>query len=239
MNADHGPGPVPAEGGLRPFLKPLIVLTVLTLGLIVVYLSPLRDALQHVRDLKAQLKQLGPVGPIVYMLAVFVLISLGTPRLLLCPIGGMAFGFVRGLLWTQIPTLLGYYVIFSFVRWGGRDFVMHHWPRLKDIPAFNRRGISTVILMRQMPLSGLIVNFILGLSPVKPLDFLLGSVIGILPQAIPFTLVGSSVGKVSPADMAMQITWATVFLVLLWVGFSLFGRYSKSFAEMRGEIERR
>ena len=99
-----------------------------------------REYLGNIQNIKFWLLSLGWVGPAVWIGIVFLLVAAGTPRLLFCPIGGLAFGFWRGLLWTQVATLAGYYVLFLFVRWGGQDFILRHWPRVGRL-----RGIFTVI----------------------------------------------------------------------------------------------
>ena len=106
------------------------------------YLTPARNYLGNVQTVKGWLLSLGWVGPAVWMGIVFLMVAPGTPRLLFCPIGGLAFGFWYGLLWTQAATLAGYYVLFLFVRWGGRDFVLRHWPRVGRLSTF------TAILQR-------------------------------------------------------------------------------------------
>ena len=235
---------VPGQGGAAPdrkqfkhLIKPLIVFTVIALGLVVVYCSPLKDYLQQVREIKVRLNELGFIGPLIYMFGVFVLISLGFPRLLFCPIGGLTFGFVHGLIYTQIPTLLGYYILFLFVRWGGRDFVLRHWPKLGRFHnVFDRGAVVTVIMMRQVPISGLVINLLLGLSPIRHRHYLLGTAIGLFPEAIPFTLVASGAVKLRGGESLAYIIGAAALLLVLWGGSLLLMRRSKALANIRGEL---
>jgi hypothetical protein len=110
--------------------KPLIMLAVVAAAFALVYFTPARNYLGNIQSVKSWLLSLGWVGPAAWMGIVFVPVAAGMPRLLFCPIGGLAFGFWYGLLWTQVATLAGYYALFLFVRWGGRDFVLRHWPRV-------------------------------------------------------------------------------------------------------------
>jgi uncharacterized membrane protein YdjX (TVP38/TMEM64 family) len=170
---------------------------------------------------------------------VFMLVAAGTPRLLFCPISGLAFGFWHGLLWTQVPTLAGCYAQFLFVRWGGRDFVVRRWPsvgRLKG--AFQGRSTSLLVFaVRQVPLSGLIIDFLLGLSPVRHRHFLLGTAFGILPEAIPFTLVASGTFKLASQNTPFYVAAAVVLLLLVCSGLWFFSRYSKPLAQLRVETQ--
>jgi len=155
--------------------KPLIMLAVVAAAFALVYFTPARRYFGNIQSVKGWLLSLGWVGPVAWMGIVFVLVAAGIPRLLFCPIGGLAFGFWHGLLWTQVATLAGYYTLFLFVRWGGQDFVLRHWPRVGRLKK-HFHGHSAALLVfavRQLPISGLIINFLLGLSPIRHGHFLL------------------------------------------------------------------
>ncbi len=201
------------------------------------YLTPARKVLANIESVKYWLLSLGWVGPAVWMGIVFVLVASGIPRLLFCPVAGLAFGFWRGLLWTQAATLAGYYVLFLFVRWGGRDFVLRHWPKVGRLKA-HFHGHSAALLVfaiRQLPISGLVINFILGLSPIRHRHFLLGTAFGILPEAIPFTLVASGVFKLTGGNTPLYLAAAVGILLLVCGSLWYFSRHSRLLAELRNE----
>ena len=155
-------------------------------------LPAVRQQFGRIHEISGYLQAMGWAAPVVYVAAMAVLVSIGVPRLLLCPIGGMAFGFWKGLLWAQLGTIAGYYATFLFVRWSGRDFVLRTWPRLSRYTRFSKKnGMISVLLIRQLPVTGFYLNLLLGLIPLSHADFLVGSAIGLLPAAIPATLVGS------------------------------------------------
>jgi len=237
METQAAPSPEQCRKPVR-FGKPLILITAITLGLLVIYATPLRGYLRHITELRAMIREAGALGVAGYMLTVFALVAMGAPRLLFCPIGGLAFGFFWGLVWTQIPTLLGYYVLFLFVRWGGRDFVVAHWPRLARLGGmFHRRGYLGVFLARQLPISGMVINLLLGLSPATHFDFLLGSAVGILPAAIPCTLIGSSAAQLQEPSSHLHIVIAVASMVAMWLIAVVFSRSSGGVAKLRGEME--
>jgi uncharacterized membrane protein YdjX (TVP38/TMEM64 family) len=161
---------------------------------------------------------------------VAVLVAVGVPRLLLCPIGGMAFGFWQGLLWAQLGTMLGYYATFLFVRWSGRDFILRKWPRLNRYTRFSRKnGMISVLLIRQLPITGFYINLLLGLIPLSHADFLLGTVIGILPAAVPATLVGSGASAFSSGESKLYTLLAIAAGIALWfLAGRLLGSYLKN-----------
>jgi uncharacterized membrane protein YdjX (TVP38/TMEM64 family) len=217
----------------------LITLAVVAAAFALVYFTPARKYLGNIQSIKYWLLSLGWVGPTVWMGIVCVLVAAGMPRLLFCPIGGMAFGFWHGLLWTQVATLAGYYVLFLFVRWGGQNFVLRHWPRVGRLKE-HFHGHSAALLVfavRQLPISGLIINFLLGLSPIRHRHFLLGTAFGILPEAIPLTLVASGMFKLNGRNTPLYIAGAVGFLLVVCVALWYFSRHSKLLAELRGETE--
>ena len=219
--------------------KPLIMLVLVAAAFAFVYFTPTRKYFGNVEGIKSWLLSLGWVGPAAWMGIVFALVAAGMPRLLFCPIGGLAFGFWHGLLWTQLATLAGYYTLFLFVRWGGRDFVLRHWPRVKRLKE-HFHGHSAALLVfavRQLPISGLIINFLLGLSPIRHRHFLLGTAFGILPEAIPFTLVASGVFKLTGRNTPLYIAAALGFLLLVCAALWFFSRHSKLLAELRDETK--
>ena len=210
----------------RELLRPALAFAFLVAALAVVYFSPLQGYLHEVRHIRTDLQQTGHWEPIIYMLAVFLLTSIGVPRLLFCVLGGILFGFKMGLLWTQLPTLAGYYATFCFLRWGGRNFVSRRWPRLTNTPfVFGKHAAFKLILLRQVPITGIIINSFLAVSPMRHRDFLLGTALGLLPQAIPVTLIGSSAVKTERSDQMLFL--GVAFLVFLgYLAFRQFARRS-------------
>lgn len=219
--------------------KPLIVLLGLTIGLGVVYLTPIRETLRNIETLRNQLLSLGWMGPVVWMGSVFALVAMGMPRLLFCPIGGLAFGFWYGLLWTQLATLAGYYALFLFVRWGGQGFVLRHWPRiarLKDRLTGHSASLM-VFAVRQLPISGLLINFLLGLSPIRHRHFILGTALGILPEAVPFTLVASGLLESTHRSTPFYTLAAVGLFFLISGSVWYFSRQSNLMAELRKKTD--
>ncbi len=219
--------------------KLLIILAVVAAALALAHSTSARNYLGNIQNLKFWLLSLGWVGPAAGMGIVFVLVATGTPRLLFCPIGGLAFGFWQGLLWTQVATLAGSYALFLFVRWGGRDFVLRHWPRVGRLKE-HFHGHSEAILVfavRQLPITGLIIDFLLGLSPIQHRHFLLGTAFGILPEAIPLTLAASGFSNLTGGNIPLYTVAATGVLLLVFATLWYFSHHSSLLAELRNKTE--
>jgi uncharacterized membrane protein YdjX (TVP38/TMEM64 family) len=214
---------------LRPAFKALVLLLVLLACVVGVYLTPLRDDLGRIRELSAGIQRLGFWSPLAFVLVVAALVAAGCPRLLLCPIGGLAFGFVQGLLWSQIGSLIGSYGTFLFVRWGGQEWVQERYPQLARLSrALESTGFSTVLFLRLTPIAGFVVNLFLGLLRVKHKDFLLGTLVGTIPQAVPATLMGSSALGVSLLETSGSLSMGILGLIVAWVLCGTYARYSKT-----------
>jgi len=201
----------------KPLIKAVIVLVVLVTALVAVYSSPLVSYLKQMTAIQGQLAELGWAAPLIFMLATAVLVAVGVPRLPLCTIGGVVFGFWTGLFLSQAGNLIGAYGTFIFVRWGGRDFVIRKWPKVDRLShIFRRMGIPAVIAARQLPVGGVLINAVLGVTPVKHRDFVIGTILGNLPEAIPFTLFGSGAIYASRVKGIACIVFAVAMLAIIW-----------------------
>jgi uncharacterized membrane protein YdjX (TVP38/TMEM64 family) len=200
-------------------LKGGLLLALLGLG-VLVYFSPIRDWLAQGALIKAQLAQFGMAAPAVFTVCTSLLVAIGVPRLLLCSLAGVIFGFVWAITLTQIGTVLGAYCTFLFVRWHGRDYAFKHFPRLRQ---FSRKleghGLMSVLIARQLPVNGFYNDVILALSPVTHRSFLAGTFIGFLPQGLTACLIGAGLIQ---ADMTQSIQYMALALLLsLLLGLGL------------------
>jgi uncharacterized membrane protein YdjX (TVP38/TMEM64 family) len=216
--ASQQPGTHP-ERDIPPPWRGIVLLALVVAALLaIVYLSPLREYLGKARELSENIRSLGLFGPAALVVGVAVLVALGFPRLAFCVIAGMAFGFWKGLLWTQLGTLAGNYVLFLVARRGGgawvRAFVAKR-RKLSDL--IHREGLTGVILARQLPLPGLLVNLAFGLVAIRHRDFLIGTLIGQLPEAIPCTLIGAGALKASFGKSAAFLGLAVALALAVWI----------------------
>jgi uncharacterized membrane protein YdjX (TVP38/TMEM64 family) len=211
--------PDPATRNRAGAVVRLVLIVAFFVGsLLIVHFTPIRARLGDANRLRATLAALGFWVWPASILAVAVLVSCGVPRLLLCAIGGMVFGFWIGLLITQTGSVLGHYGIFLFIRWTGRDWALHRWPKLhKWAELIHDHGIVGVFLVRQLPGHAMLANLCLGLSHVKHRDFLIGTVLGLAPEAIPATLVGAGLVKASLLDSSGYLALAAALVAMVWI----------------------
>jgi uncharacterized membrane protein YdjX (TVP38/TMEM64 family) len=208
------------EAEIRPSWTRILLLAVgVGILLIVVYLSPLRQYLSHLRDVSEQVRSFGSFAPLVLMFGVAVLVAIGFPRLVFCVIAGMALGFWSGLLWAQLGTLIGNYALFVVAGAGGRTWARRVLSKRGTLQSIiQRQGASGVILARQLPLPGLVINLACALLPIRHRDFIIGTIVGQLPQAIPCTLIGAGVLQTSFAKSISVVGLAVAVSILAWLG---------------------
>lgn len=212
----------PGSTSLRSMRKEIIFIIILVIVILALHLSPLGQYREYILAFCERIKSYGALAPLLFTVSVAVLVTIGIPRLLLCTIGGMLFGFYQGLLYSVAGTIIGCYTIFSVVRGFGRAYIVTRYPKLdRFTKLIERGGIPAVILARQIPIHGMVVNLMLGLSPVKRRDFLIGTTIGLLPQAIPFTLIGKGVKQESIETSIAYIVAAVIILAFLWLVFKI------------------
>lgn len=151
--------------------------------------------------------------------------AVGLPRQVLSFLAGYAFDVWRGSLLALLATLAGCLVIFYYARWWRYRQVKERFPdKIQRIDNFiSRNPFMMTLLVRLFPVgSNLITNLAGGVSRVKVLPFLLGSVVGYLPQTVIFALIGSGIS----IDPYLRITTGVIaFIISTVLGIYLYMRY--------------
>jgi uncharacterized membrane protein YdjX (TVP38/TMEM64 family) len=196
-----------------------------------IYSMPLKDVLNQSQQIKSWLAETGYAAPAVFTLAAALLTAIGMPRLLLCTLAGVIFGFTWGFVWSHFGTLLGAYGTFIFARWSGREYVQQKFPKIIALSqATQARGWRSVLFMRQLPISGLYNDILLGMSTVSHCDFWIGSALGFLPLGVTATLVGAGAIQADISHLAqyLGIAAGAFFLLTLSLKWILAQRQRKS-----------
>ena len=183
---------------------------------LLIYSMPLKEVLYQSHQIKSWLAVTGYAAPAVFTLAAALLTAIGMPRLLLCSLAGVIFGFTWGFVWSHFGTLLGAYGTFIFARWSGRDYVQQKFPKIIALSqATQARGWRSVLFMRFVPISGLYNDILLGMSSVSHCDFWIGSALGFLPLGVTATLVGAGAIQADMSHLAQYLGIAACAFFLL------------------------
>ncbi|MEF9990738.1 MAG: TVP38/TMEM64 family protein [Romboutsia sp.] len=147
-----------------------------------------------IEDIKVYVDSFGKMGTIVYII-MFALVPLTLfPDSVLAIAGGLAFGFVKGYIYTTIGALIGATLSFYISRKLGRNIVKKLTnEKLDNIEnMINERGFFIVFLLRLIPLFPFdIISYGAGFTSIKYKDFLLATLFGTVPGIMVFTNIGA------------------------------------------------
>ncbi|GGB74885.1 VTT domain-containing protein [Shewanella inventionis] len=164
----------------------------------------------------AHIRNNGFTGMLLFLGLGAIATALGSPRQLLAFFGGYAFGFVNGALLSTLSAGLGCILSMYFARFAVRKQIKQRYPqKISAIDRFLAKSPFTkTIVIRLLPIgNNLVTNLVAGVSHVSGLSFVLGSLIGYLPQMAIFALMGKGVIVLS--------IWKVVLSIALFVISSL------------------
>jgi len=154
-----------------------------------------REWLADPRMIKQEVLGCGAWGPIAYILLYAVGPSFLVPGAVMTIAGGLAFGAVRGALWSVVGANLGALVAFGAGRFLGRSFVEHtigsRFHRL--FGRLERNGFYITLYLRIVPVIPYnAFNLLAGASPITFRDYFWASVIGMIPGTVLFAVLGDA-----------------------------------------------
>lgn len=209
---------------LWPLLKGLALIATLALVGYALEMAGLDDAIG--RDwVDNDVRGRGLYGELVFVGVGALAMAVGLPRQLFAFLGGYAFGLAEGLAFSLLAAGLGCVLAFAYARVLGRGVVMRHFgPRIRRLDSFlYDNPFSFALLLRLLPVgSNLLISLAAGVTRVRAVPFVAGSVVGYVPQTLVFVLLGTGM-KIQPA---WRITGSVaLFLVSGLLGLYLFRRF--------------
>lgn len=205
-----------APGFNKELRRLLILLAAAAAAFVLLYFTPVGAIVRDIHQLRAFLAGDDLWAETVYVLLVVGLVAIGAPRLIFYVLGGMAFGFWQGLVLAQVGAVIGSWLTFWAVRHGGRAWAERHLGdhRLLGRAFRVRSSVKAVVLIRQLPLTSVMINSGLALSQVSARAFLLGTFIGYLPQGVIAALIGSGVVDEKAMEGLGKLAAAGIVLLL-------------------------
>ena len=172
----------------------------------IAHYTPLQAWVLNVQVWKAYVRELGGIAHFGFVLACAIAVMVGVPRLPLCGMAGLVFGFAEGLVLSLCGTTFGAYSAFLITRLGLKNTNLSG---LNKLTWLKEQLVSPTLVrvfwVRQLMVPGFALNILLGISGVTHRVFLLGTLIGYLPLNLTVTLVGSGMGKSSLTESMTQI----------------------------------
>lgn len=196
-------------------LSSLILLVVLVGGTLALIFAGSVNWLALGAEIKTQLADAGWAAPVLFVVITAVLTGLGAPRLVFCSLAGWSFGFGWGFALSQFATLLGAYAMFLLARHSQPERLLRKYPKLRTIAVPAGTGWWSVLLVRQLPVSGLYNDILLGWSPVSHRDFWIGSALGFLPLGVTATLMGAGAIHADLGQLGLYCALAAAAFFLL------------------------
>ena len=200
--------------------KLLILLAIGAVILLLIHATPFGEQFRNWDALTHTFEGGGIKAELYFVLISSILMMFGAPRLLFCGLAGFAFGFWEGLFWSLGSSLIGSFMAFRAARWGGKDWLTERFGHRRFFGRIvhSKPTVASVFAMRMLPVSNAIINVGLALSHVGDRAFLLGSLLGFLPQGIVAVIIGSGMATDVPWMGAAQIglAGAVLLVTFLW-----------------------
>jgi uncharacterized membrane protein YdjX (TVP38/TMEM64 family) len=218
---------MPPKRELRKNLFKAIMLAALLITVLaIVRFSPLAEHLKvsNMGALQQKLSEFGALAPLIFLFGGAFVITLGVPRAVVSILGGLVFGLFWGIILALLAALLGSVIIFLLTKWLGRPlFKQKVGGYLKAIENHTKTdGFLMVIILRQLPLTSLLINVLIGLTSISLGIFILGSIVGLLPEIIIFALFGSSLQE----SFVLRVSIASTLWIIFILSVRLFFRRS-------------
>lgn len=171
----------------------------------------------------ARIDGLGPLGPVVFVLAYVVAAVLMVPGSLLTLAAGAVFGVVAGSLYVFIGAVLGATAAFLVARYVARGPLERRFAESAKFRALDSAlgadGRKVVFLIRLSPVFPFtLLNYLLGLTSIRLVDFVVASV-GMIPGTIAYTYAGKVVGDLGQLAAGGAPARTPAYYALLGVGF--------------------
>jgi uncharacterized membrane protein YdjX (TVP38/TMEM64 family) len=226
--------PRQAATGKGPLIKAIALLLFIVAAVVIVRFTPVKGYLTR-EALGEILESAGYWAPLLFILVYIVGICLFVPGTLLTTLGAAIFGAYWGFLYVWVGAMIGASAAFWIGRTLGREFAASLiGDRLKKYDeAIERNGFATVLYLRLIYFPFTPMNFGMGLTRVRFLDYLFGTGLGIIVGTFIFTFFVGTVRDVwASGNWGDLLSFKVVFSVALFV-FSFF--IPKIIRKLKGE----
>lgn len=167
---------------------------------------------------------LGPLGPVAFMTGYAVATVAFVPGSLLTLAAGAVFGVGLGTLYALAGAILGASGAFLIARHVARAAFQR---RVAGVPQFatidraiSREGWKVVLLLRLSPVFPFnLLNYALGLTRIRFVDFLLAS-IGMIPGTLLYTYSGKVVGDIAALAAGQSPPRTGAYYLVLGLGLA-------------------
>lgn len=171
---------------------------VIGVGVLVALVLAMRQlSIPECSVIQAKIQEWGNLAPVVFFFIYVIATVAFIPGTIVTLMAGLAFGAVWGTVIVALAANTGAILAFLIARYVARDAVEGMLKKQAWFEKFKSsieaNGFSFMLFVRVVPLfpfNGL--NYACGLVPLKLRDFVLGSVIGMLPGTFAYVYLGET-----------------------------------------------
>jgi uncharacterized membrane protein YdjX (TVP38/TMEM64 family) len=207
----------------KAVIKALILVAFIVTAILVVRFTPIDEYL-NAEKLREFQDTAGFWMPFVFIVIYAVGVCLFLPGTLLTGLGAALFGAYWGFLYVWFGAMIGANAAFWIGRTLGREFAASLiGSRLKKYDdAIERNGFATVLYLRLVYFPFTPMNFGMGLTKVRFLDYLFGTGLGIIVGTFIFTFFIGTIKDVWASGNWGDLASFKVFFSIGLFIFSLF-----------------
>lgn len=196
----------PGKSGV--YAKLGILLAVIVGGFIAFRFTPLNEYVEPTR-MKAFFDSISGAwwAPLAYIAIYAGGTPMGLPGSVLTILGGLTFGTVKGSLYVLVGANIGANLAFGLARLLGRDFVARFVKGPVDLidRQLRDQGFMRILQLRLIPVVPFnLLNFVAGLSGVRHVHYMLGTLVGMIPGIFVYVNSASALAQIYFAGAGAQ-----------------------------------
>lgn len=218
---------------MKNHIKSYIFFVLLFLLVILYTFTPLKDYLQ-IDKIISFIKEIGnnPYAPIIYILVYMTAVAFALPGIPLALLSGPIFGIWWGTLLVILGANLGAQITFFISRYFGKELVEKF---IKPDGFINKiagkvedNGFIVMLYIRILPIFPYnMVNYLMGLTPIKHRDYTIGSILGMIPGTFIFVYLSTTATNIK--DNPLGIVIPIILFILLSIGSGILKKRQKLF----------
>ncbi|WP_281560842.1 VTT domain-containing protein [Thalassomonas sp. RHCl1] len=209
------------SSGLKYSLFTLVIVLIALVGsntVTLADLSHLNPASWGQYLIEQQVIPQGPAGMITLFIFLSITTAIGLPRQVAAFVSGYSFGALFGAVLATLAATIGCLLTFSVSRHLLSHRVSAKYPKqISKVSSFiEQQTLAKTIIIRLLPLgSNLMTNILAGVTRVSAKPYVLGSLLGFIPQMLIFSFAGSGVKL---ADEQQVYVTLGLFLTIALIG---------------------
>jgi uncharacterized membrane protein YdjX (TVP38/TMEM64 family) len=171
----------------------VVLIAGLVAGTVMLFITN-EDLFRNPQLIKVEVLRWGAWGPIGFMLLYAFGPSMLVPGAVMTLAAGLAFGTVKGSIYSLIGADLGALVAFAAGRFLGKGFVNKLLAGRfgETLDKIARNGFQIILYLRVFPIIPYnALNLLAGASPITFKDYFWASMIGMIPGTILFAFLGN------------------------------------------------